>query len=234
MKYPTIKRGTVQELTLRRLQGEELFAEDVATMAGAGEEVELPDLESLSAELKRLLEEHQTGLKSSDADKFEGQASVFLWRVLSVLPANVLDDPGFWAFLSLTNLWWMVHWRESEAFTKMPATYLKYVNGQQPAECVLSRMYLRGQIANLTGDDSLAWKSDQAADFWRSHLVRVGTGSIPALAGAFLRSQSNDRMPTDELRQLAKRVNRLKTNVIADIYDEPEADALLAELRSNR
>ena len=203
-------------------------------MAGVGEDVELPDLDSLSSELERLLDEHQSGPKSADADKFEGRASVLIWRALSVLPPNVLDDPDFWAFLSLTNLWWLVHWRESEAFTKMPATYLKYVNGQQPAECVLCRMYLRGQIAQLVGDDSLAWKSDQAADFWRSHLVRVGTGSIPALAGAFLRSQSNDRMPTDELRQLAKRVNRLKTNVIADIYDESEADALLAELRSNR
>ena len=234
MKYPTIKRGAVQELTLRRLNGEDLCADDITSMAGIGEDLELPDLVALSGELAELLEIHQAGPNKSDADSFEGHAAAVLWRALSPLPSKALDDPDFWAFLSLTSLWWLVHWRESAAFTKMPAIYLKYVNGQQPAESVLCRMYLRGQIAHLAGDESLAWKSEQAADFWRSHIVRVGTGSVPPLAGALLRSQANERLPTDQLRQFAKRVNRLTTNVIADIYDDPEADDLLAELRSDR
>jgi hypothetical protein len=48
---------------------------------------------------------------------------------------------------------------------------------------------------------------------------------------AFVREQAADRMGTLELRAFARRLNRVRTNVVLDVYESDEAEELMVELR---
>ena len=158
-------------------------------------------------------------------------ASVRISR-MAELPLAIIDDPGFWRYLSLVHFWWLAQWRHPSAFeSNDPALYLRYVDGVLTTECVLSRMYLRAQIAEIDGDYSLTTAVAQGSDFWRSHILRVSTGASPPLSRALLREQSERRMPTDQARALARDLNRISSNIVLSIYDEEDAAALLTELR---
>lgn len=105
---------------------------------------------------------------------------------------------------------------------------MTYVDGGR--ECVPFRMYLRGQAIRSGDDYSLAGAIPKSTDFWRSHIVRVKTGTAPPLARAFAQLQAEERMVSDDVRPFAKKVNRLWTNIVFNVWDEPESDALLRQL----
>ena len=74
--------------------------------------------------------------------------------------------------------------------------------------------------------------SARSADFWRSHVIRVRTGSAQPVATAFAQMQKGaGRLPTPALRDYAKRLNRIWTNTHLGLYDAERASALIAELR---
>jgi len=91
-------------------------------------------------------------------------------------------------------------------------------------------MFLRGQISWDGTDYSLAWAIPKGSDFWRSHILRVKTGSAPTVARAFANRQVVSRLETDSLRELASRLNRTWSNVVLHLYSEAEATKLLDEL----
>jgi hypothetical protein len=98
---------------------------------------------------------------------------------------------------------------------------------------VILRTFLRGQIALEHGQYDLAWAIPKGTDFWRSHIIRVRTGAVPAVSRAFVREQLADRMPSGPLRAYARRLNRLRTNVVLEVFDDDDAESLCRELRTN-
>ncbi len=77
----------------------------------------------------------------------------------------------------------------------------------------------------------LAGAIPKGTDFWRSHVLRVRTGTAPPVTRALVRSHREERLPTDDLRDLARRLNRTWTNVTLHGYGDDESDLLIAELR---
>ncbi len=61
---------------------------------------------------------------------------------------DILDDPGFWRYLSLAHYRSFIRWRERGAFAD--GKFELYVDGRTATECVLTRMYDRG--ASAIGD----------------------------------------------------------------------------------
>ena len=91
-------------------------------------------------------------------------------------------------------------------------------------------MYLRAAAVGGLPFAEYASVLPKATDFWRSHVVRVRTGTAPSLVRAFVDMQRQRRLPTDPLRQFAKALNRTWSNVVLSIYDD-EAQALVEEIR---
>lgn len=231
MRYPIISRSTTEELATQLIAGHDPAIGPSVTWVGTGDDV---DLTALDDAIDLMRKAHDAFVKSEPAAKpeeFEGRAAGSLHRALRDLPIEALDEPGFWRYVSLEKLWWFISVREAGSIAR--GNVMKYVDGLHPAECVPMRMFLRAQAIRDGDDYTLASALTRSGDFWRSHVTRVRTGSAPPLARGFARLQAQVRMPTDDLRPFARRVNRLWTNVVLDRIDDAEADHLMQELHDS-
>jgi len=77
-----------------------------------------------------------------------------------------------------------------------------------------------GQIARIEG-----------TDLWRSHVLRIKLGNSPTAAAAFLviadKRRKGEVSLTDLVREAAKLVQRLNTNLIMGALDETDAFELI-------
>lgn len=194
---------------------------------GSGNEVDLGRIAGAAEEISALKAQYD-GI--GDRDHVEGLAAKHLYRALVPEDAQpvdvaVLDDPGFWRFLGLQYLWDFIKWREPSVDKQM-----EYIDGRKSAECVPTRMYLRvAAVGGLEHADH-AERLKEATDFWRSHILRVRTGTAPALTRAIVTRQADERLKTDDLRPFARRVNGAWTNVLLNMYDDEEAKRFVDEL----
>lgn len=230
MTYPTISLDECKRLAALFLDEQQDDVANSVKWVGHGPEIDVAAIAALAVELRDDLEEFQGG-GSKDKDAFEGAAAAKLHAVMARLPLAVLDDPAFWRYVTLTHFWELTRWREPGAFEKEWKHYRPYIDGLKQSECVPLRMFLRGQIGVREGDYELARAVPQATDLWRSHIVRVRTSYSPPLAQGLIRHQRDDRLNTDDVRELAKRIRRVSSNVVLHLYDDAQVDELLDELR---
>jgi len=227
VRYPVLPLNVTEQLAKRKYDGYDDPLEPHVTRVGDSEDLSLTPIAECA---QRLTSEVAVLPDDVDRDREEGRAALALYEALSHVPIEVLDDPGFWRFLALRYFWDFIRWREAKPFAN--GNIGKYVNGVSSTESVLPRMYLRAKALDGASDPSLAWALESATDFWRSHVIRVQTGSAPAVTAAFARSQRDARLGTDNgLRELAKLLNRSWTNIVMHVYDEIEAAAFIDELR---
>ena len=237
MRYPTATQSQCRDFARARMRGDEYDLEP--HWVGSGEDVDLRGIEEAAAGIRDLM--NNADQSQSRRDQVEGEAAAILYRALCPAPGtgrpevevSVLDDPGFWRYLSLKYFWDFVEWRTWKKPGRFrESTHLGYVDALRSTKCVLTRMYLR--MASLGGSehDGLASCLPKAADFWRSHVIRVRTGCAPGLVRAMVEGQRDARLTTDSVRELAKRVNRTWSNVLLDLYTQEDAAELLAELRA--
>lgn len=221
MRYPTLSLSKCRTLTTQLVNGADVTIDAHVQWVGLGDEVDLGPIEEVARSINR----RATEWTDKDRDRFEGLASVRLYEAFAEVPVDVLDDRGFWRYLALRFFWSFIVWREEQPFAR--GNYHKYVDATLGRECVLTRMYLRASA--VRGDDAadLASGVPRAADFWRSHVVRVRTGSVPAIARAFSKKQCDSRLTTNPLREAARRLNRTWANVVLNVYDEREASSLI-------
>lgn len=228
MKYPTIGDQQVVELAHHLAAGEPVAADAVCTWKGAGPAVELNALDAvLSAaedDLRQLVGDRNL---SRDKEPFEGRLASSVFPYLDAIPPEVLDDKGFWRYLAISRFWWFIEWREEG---RLEGNLKPYVDARVPAEQIPLRLYLRAKA--VAGDPHLCQSIPKSTDFWRSHVLRVRTGSSATIASAFARMQSEDRLATPDLREYARKLNRTWTNVTLHAYDDVEAMGLIQELRS--
>ena len=253
MTHPHVAAGTALRVASRRVTAVERHArpgwlddleQDLsgeARWVGAGDPLDVDALAAARRQIEAMIDEPR--LSRSAADRVEGTAAVVLYSAIGECRADatVLDDPGFWSWVVLTQLWNFAAWREPKAFSPKisedgsPAskTTLKpYVDGLRFHECVASRMYLRVKCLGGLDHGNLASAVSDGTDFWRSHILRVRAGEHPALVRAMVRRQADDktRLTRDPLRDFAKEFNRTLTNLVPALLDEDAADELVGEL----
>lgn len=232
MRYPTLTIGHLETMIAERAKGSETNGEQYVVWRGVGESVSFEALDLIVGALRAELDHRGSDpALTSDKEPFEGQLALAIFGELDSLPVEVLDDPGFWRFLAITRFWWFVEWRESEPLAR--GNVLTYVDGRRNSETIPLRLYLRAKAVATSGDPQLAKELTKCTDFWRSHILRVRTGSAPPLAAAFAEMQKNSdtRLSTKPLRSFARRVNRLWTNVQLSVYDSKQAAQVIEELR---
>ena len=230
MRYPTITMSDCRSLAGQMSNGFSPNIQLSVTWLGVGNCLELDRIEEAARKIDQVWKEHRD-LYGSDKDRLEGRVAPTLYSALQEVCVEVLDDPGFWRYLSLAHFWDFIAWREDKAFAR--GNYLKYVDGKKSTECVLTRMYLRVQALGGSDYGYMAVEVKKATDLWRSHIIRVRTGTAPPLTRAFVKQQRDNWLNTPDLREFAKRLNRTWTNVLLNIYDDEEAERLIAELWPN-
>lgn len=228
MRYPTIRADRCADMARRMWSGERPPLGPVVEWVGEGDDVALDLLRQAATMVTDDLDDAAT---KETRETREAEAAPLLHDALCTVDVEVLDDPGFWRYLSLDLFWDFVRWREKKAFAK--GNYLRYVDGRSSTECVLTRMYLRAAAVGGLAFAEYASVLPQATDFWRSHIMRVKTGTAPPLVRAFVDMQTHRRLPTDPLRAYAKALNRTWSNVVLSIYDDDEAQALIEEIRQD-
>ena len=227
MRYPILTRSRTENLARQLVQGEHTPNWELErTWIGSGQEVNLDLLAATQIEMREAYEVRDPKSATATPEVFEGRFAGDVHRALRDLPIEALDDPGFWRYLSLVDFWWFVAIREAKSIGR--GNVMTYVDGG--TECVPLRMFLRAQAIRDDEDYSLAGALPKSTDFWRSHVLRVKTGTAPPLARSFARLQHEKAMVSDDLRPFARRMNRLWTNVVFHTWEDGDSDELLAEL----
>lgn len=224
MRYPVITRSKAEVLARVLVDGEYQPNWDLERdWVGSGQEVDLTALRQTMLEFRTTYEERVPKSPRSTPEALESQFAGSVHLALRDLPLEALDDPGFWRYLSLVEFWWFVAIREAPAIAR--GNVMTHVNGG--SECVPFRMFLRGQAIRRDDDYALAGELFRSSDFWRSHILRVKTGTVPPLSRAFARLQVEKRMVSDDVRPFARRLNRLWANIVFYNWTEDECVELV-------
>lgn len=227
MPYPSIRVAEARRYILAKRSG----AEDQGpTVRIKPEGAEVPWDEVVArvavvfAELRA--EIGDIGKGSRSGARFEAVAAR---RVHGIMPENhpALADPEFWTWLVVLHFIDTVEWRYANP---QRASDLKNYGIGSASENLIYRLWLRGELAfDETAADPYHLVELGDVDFWRSHLFRQSYANARRFARAFLRFQfpeelaGRPRLGIEAVRELAKRLRRLRTNLFVELMDEAAA-----------
>jgi len=232
VRYRSLDVSVVQEIAATLIDGHRAVIESRADDVGEGPSLDEQPLRDIVASFEDELADGDPG----DREIFEGRLAAAVYPWLAQIPIEVLDDRGFWRYLAVRHFWWFIAWREADPIGR--GNYLPLVDARSPAEQIPLRLFLRAKAVDHDGDVAIAGEIAQSTDFWRSHITRVRVASAPAMARAFAETKRDEKfldspLKTERLRRVAKRVNRMWSNVRLDMYDSVESKKLMKEIVEN-
>lgn len=234
----------IRYLNLRGTE-DEISLDDITRVAGSGDPVPSKPIEELSKQLRALKKRFPAKLKekTGEGGRFERDACVIVHQCLSTFDKVALSDRHFWTWLSVAKLADIVEWRFGS--DGRPAKSANYGTSTR-IENMFFRLWLRAELGKGSGKDpyELAKIGDQ--DLWRSHVLRQSYTNARAVAKSLLKLQAGKLLiqgkrakklagGTDKngIRMLAKRLRRLRANVMFEFLTAPQADALVFELSAD-
>lgn len=239
-RYPVLYQDDARHFLAARDAGEQVFVGDLRRWAGSGEEITAP-VTKLRDALAKLRKRYPAKLRSRDPEggRFESEACEVVHKTLGELDRRALADHDFWTYLAV-DLADIVEWRFG---SNGKATQLRNYGIGARSENLLFRLWLRADLGRVPGSDpyDLARLGDQ--DLWRSHVLRQSFTNARSVARSLLKLQAGKlvvgakaakRLIGGEdpagVRMLAKRLKRVRANVIFEYLTPKQADALVYEL----
>jgi hypothetical protein len=238
MKYYALLAERAAAALESTRSGVDVDNSEVSETRGSGEMLDVGVFSSLGKQLHAAREGFAERLRSKDpaGGKYETIVCSYIHQCLPFDP-RMLADLDFWAWLAVTQFWAIVDWRHGgEMGQASPANF--GIGGG--TENLFYRMWLRADIGydpSRADAYELARRGDQ--DFWRSHLFRQGYGRCRQLARSLIRYQFPDSSPTVprlkilEIRELAKRLKRLDSNLVFDYLDEADTSRVVEREAEN-
>lgn len=244
-QYPVIYAEDALRYLKSRQQDGGVMLEDIRRAAGSGEAISRDGLEDLREKLLRLKKKFPAKLRAKDPQggKFESDACAIVHACLADVDRRALADHDFWTWLAVDYLADILEWRFGVG--GRPAQPANYGIGTR-TENMFFRLWLRADLGKASGSDpyELAKSGDQ--DLWRSHLLRQGYANARSIVRALLKLQAgklmNGNKPAKKVaggderegvRMLAKRLRRMRANVVFEYLTPVQADALVFELSSD-
>jgi hypothetical protein len=234
MRYPTVKqRDAVAYVEGRRAGRIAARTKPDVVWSGSGDEYD----DAIDGAVEDLIESWMESRDSAGAsgqkkDAVEGGLAVEFYENLQELPAQILTDRGFWRYLSVHGLFDFIQWRDGEG-CRLVSFGAGSTNGW---DCVPHRMFNRAMIAKAgasEGAEDPFWGSYVAGtDLWRSHVLRVLIGNAPVLVNEILTDSLRGDLPSGVLRDLVKRLQRTRANVMFELLDQRECRRLVDEHRA--
>src|SRR5262249_38449742 len=148
-------------------------------------------------------------------------------------PPEIIADPDFWLWLAVVQFPDVVEWRYGNA--KDGTSVANYGIGARN-ENLMYRLWLRAELVLEVGaaDPYYLCRRGQI-DFYRSHLFRQGYANARSFARALLKFQyrgddsSEPFLKLAEIRELVKRLRRLRTNLFLEILREDECKQIIED-----
>jgi hypothetical protein len=235
LRYPVVRLVEAQRYVLRRQSGQ-LGVEDRPEFEEEGNSADeslLPAVNDLADRITDLYQSSKARFTSGLArDRFEGSLAVQLHEQLRELPARVLTDDDFWRYLAVRGLYEFVSWRDGQA-SGSPALASFGANGPRVNyDCVPFRMFVRADIAFfVTGMgaqdvDLMDISSVAGTDLWRSHILRSQSSFSPGYVRLLLEHHERGVLPAAVVRDLAKRVKRVRSNVLIETLEPEDTQAM--------
>ena len=233
-QYHTLSGDEGLRYLKARDSGDDPLPQDFQRTPGSGALISMAPLTKLGNELRKLMKNFPEKLRERDQEggRFEQQACVVVHRGLSEIPPGVLADLDFWIWLAVIQFADIVEWRFGAKGRH--AKLANYGIGTR-IENLFFRLWLR---AELVKDEKakdpyhLARTGDQ--DLWRSHILRQGYANARLVTKALLRLQGGQlamkKLKIDGVRELAKRLSRLRANVVFEFLTPSQAEGLILEL----
>lgn len=232
-------------LKARLLDDDGVKLEDIRRVAGVGEPIDEAPLNELRVRLLKIKKRYPVRLRLKDPEggRFESEACASVHLCMQGLDRFILADYDFWTWLAVDFLADLLEWRFGT--DGRPAQPANYGIGAR-AENLWFRLWLRGELGKAPGTDpyELAKSGDQ--DLWRSHLLRQGYANARALAHAVLKLQAGslkvDKKTVKRLaggddpngvRMLAKRIRRMRANLVLEYLTPQQAESLVSELSAD-
>lgn len=236
MKYPVLSRESV--LRLVALPRKERMSEAKAAieMRGEGDEfVDAPVVE-LTARLNKLMKKLGDSPKKGTKQtiQLESDAAVAVHDTLKQYAPAILMDLDFWAYLALSPLERFVAWRYAVGPGPIPASGMANFGAVKRSENLLFRLWSRAELVyDVKHADPYTVARRGSVDFWRSHVLRQNFCNARTFARGFVLFQYPDGKKSEslgiqEIRELAKRVRRLRSNVVFEILDDEQVGKMLA------
>lgn len=181
-----------------------------------------------------------------------------IYEALEFLSVDHREDEGFWRYLALFPFRWYLLAREGADLK--PQNYGGLVSSRQPVPTapddhsdgttpappdapfvnqIMYRAFAIGRAIVDAADPADPHSRAKAiprtgpvTDFWHSHVLRVQIGRIGTVPHALVDAVSQVKLEDmkDYGRDLAKAITRLKSNVVLDVYDKTELDAVVSSL----
>ena len=95
------------------------------------------------------------------------------------------------------------------------------------------RLWLRGEIGFASGEkDPYTYARRGDMDFWRSHVFRPRYANARSFARALLKyqfAQETAKLTIRQIRELAKRLTRARSNLVVAVLEMTEATQFIEE-----
>lgn len=243
--YPVISGPDAIRYLTSRVEEDEVALEDIRQARGSGAPLNAKIFESLREDLVHLRAGFPDKLRAKDpaGGKFETEACVLVHKALSDVPKSTLADPEFWIWMATDLLADILEWRFGSP--GKPAKLANYGVGSR-SENMFFRLWLRAELGHTGGKDAYGLAKEGDQDLWRSHLLRQGYANARTVARALLKLQSGKLVVGGKsaqkliagddpagVRMLAKRLRRMRANVLFEFLSPQQADGLVFELSAD-
>ena len=235
VRYPVVRLVEAQRYVLKRQSGE-LGVDDRPEFeeeGSSGDESVLPVVNELVQRMTDLYQSSKVRFTSGLArDRFEGSMAVQLHERLRDFPARVLTDDDFWRYVAVRGLYEFISWRDGQS-SGSPALASFGASGPRVNyDCVPFRMFVRADIAAIVAEgarndlDAMDISSVAGTDLWRSHILRSQSSFSPAYVRLLLEHHERGDLPASVVRDLAKRVKRVRSNVLIEALGPEETQVM--------
>lgn len=227
MRYPTLSLPAAREYLMGWLQGNAKEEPEV-TWVGDGELVDEGAIASFARSLTALQRKSADlkGKKQQRYEHFEAAGAELVYEFASTYDPDVLMDCGFWCYLSVHHLRDAIRWRHPGTARSLPALSNFAADQTKLREALLVRMYLRGSLGVRVEDGDFTLSAVEGQDLWRSHIIRVRIGDAPHMTHAVLELVETYEPTVETIREWAKRLTEIRSNVLFELLSPDEARSL--------
>lgn len=227
MSYPTISLHAFQQFIADHRDSGTISNKPDQVLRGQAEDSYLKVEKGVAKLLENWRKQIKTiGDSSAKKEALEAEMSAEFFRIVNVLPMNVLTDSDFWRFLACHPFFEFIEWRDGQdcALASFGANANR-VN----FDCVPYRMFNRALVAMGISDDEndLDYVNVPGTDLWRSHILRVLNSYSSSMSQAILDKALAKALPTQILREIIKPLNRYRNNILYEVIDYDHALKML-------
>lgn len=231
MRYLTLTTGDANTYLASRRGETPIEIESLVRSKGQGADFDSSFITTLQTAMSALRNAAPDGLKNDkQRNLFEAKAARLV-HTLVPNDAEMISDPEFWIWLAAGHFSEIVEWRydNPEGGTKLA----NYGIGSR-TENLLYRIWLRAELMlDETAADRYHLVDAGQIDFYRSHLFRQGYANARNFARALIKFQypnadlTSPKLKILEIRELVKRLRRLRSNLFIEILPEEDCRAVI-------